>query len=100
MCTLCGSLAHLSVADHAAWYEKQGVPFGTIVPARCPFCWQEIREGDVVVVRTQIVSRDEIKTGDQGVVRSIVTSDGGSIFEVKMQDDKEYRFVRADSASE
>jgi hypothetical protein len=96
MCPICGSLSHLNVGDLKDWYAKRGVPFGSLLPAKCCFCWKEIRVGDVVVLRSFVTPKDYLKPGEKGVVKAVLESEDGLLFEVRMPNGKEYLFVRAE----
>jgi hypothetical protein len=97
-CPVCGSTFHLQVTDIGEWYRNRypSLPFGSIVPATCFFCWPEIKEGDRVVVR-KIICDDQIaRLGEKGTVKSILGSDDGSIFIVVLDSQKEASLIRAE----
>lgn len=96
MCPLCGSLMHVSVVDHKQWYDERGVPFGSLVPLRCFYCWKEIGVGDVVVIRHLITPKEGVREGDRGTVKAILASPDGALTEVGMANGKNYYFVRAE----
>src|SRR5579859_4258453 len=97
-CPLCGCTYHLQVTDVAAWYRDwhPAVPFGSIVPGKCYFCWQEIKEGDRVVVRKIIGDEPLAKPDEIGTVKTILGSEDGSVFLVKLDSGKEAYLVRAE----
>ena len=97
-CPLCGCTYHMQVTDVTAWYRDRhpSVPFGSIVPGKCYFCWQEINIGDRVVVRKIIGDEQLAKPNEKGTVQSILDSEDGSVFVVKLDSGKEAYLVRAE----
>src|SRR5262245_29468327 len=97
-CPLCGCIYHMQVTDVAAWYRDlhPSLVFGSIVPGKCYFCWQEIKPGDRVIVRKIIGDEQLAKSNDRGIVQTILDSADGSIFAVKLDSGKEAYLVRAE----
>lgn len=98
MCPLCGQTMHISVSDVKWWYERyhSGIPVGSLVPGKCFFCWQELKPGDVVVIRKVFADHTNTHTGDVGIITDILTSKGdGSLFLVRLGSGKEVYFIRA-----
>jgi hypothetical protein len=88
----------MQVTDVAAWHRDRhpSVPSGSIVAGKCYFCWQEIKEGDRVVVRKIIGDEQLAQPNERGTVKTILGSEDGSIFIVKMDSGKEARLIRAE----
>jgi hypothetical protein len=88
----------MQVTDVPAWYRDwhPSVPPGSIVPGKCYFCWQEIKEGDRVVVRKIIGDEQLAQPNEKGTVKTILGSEDGSVFIVKMDLGKEAYLVRAE----
>ena len=87
----------MSVGDVAAWYEEYhpNLPFGSLVPGPCYFCWPELQSGDTVVIRKRLTDETWIREGDVGVVKEVLSEGGGSLFHVKLDSGKEHYFIRA-----
>ncbi len=66
------------------------------MPGKCYFCWQEIKEGDRVVVRKIIGDEQLAKANEKGTVKTILESEDGSVFVVKLDSGKEAYLVRAE----
>jgi len=98
MCNLCGTLTHLSVGDVHDWYETNhpDLETGDIVPHPCYFCGVDLSTGMTVVVRTAERFNGDIKKGDEGSIKRVITSNGFSLFEVTMANGKSYFFVRSE----
>jgi hypothetical protein len=88
----------MQVTDVAAWYRDRhpSLPPGSIVPGRCFFCWQEINEGDRVVVRKIIGDGHGAQPNEKGIVKTILSSEDGSLFVVMMDSGKEAYLIRAE----
>jgi hypothetical protein len=88
----------MQVTDITAWYRDRypQLPAGSIGPGKCFYCWQEIKAGDRVVVRKLIGDERLAKPNDKGTVQSILTSDDGSVFVIKLDSGKEAYLVRAE----
>jgi len=97
-CTLCGCIYHFQVTDVAGWYRDRhpSLPMGSIVPGKCFYCWQEIKEGDRVVVRKIIGDEQLANPNETGTVKEILGSEDGSVFLVIMDSGKETYLVRAE----
>ena len=97
MCPTCGQITHLSVGDVKVWYEEyhSKLPFGSLVTGQCYFCFQELNEVDVVVIRN-VLGEKPVSRGDMGKIARIVTGKDGNLYSVKMDTGKEYYFVRAE----
>ncbi len=97
MCPLCGQTTHMSVGDVREWYKRYfaGIPQGSLVPARCFYCWQELKLGDSVVVRKVFAEDPNPRTGEVGVIKDIMTADDGSLFLVGLSSGKEVYMIRA-----
>jgi hypothetical protein len=98
MCPQCGTVAHVSVGDHKEWYERYhpGIPFGNLVPGLCYYCFQEIKEGDSIVVRKLCNEKEGVQVGDGGRLQKVWTSKDGSLYEVRMDSGKECYFIRSE----
>jgi hypothetical protein len=59
-------------------------------------CWQEIKEGDRVVVRKIIGDEQLAQPNEKGTVKTILSSEDGSVFIVQMDSGKEAYLVRAE----
>jgi hypothetical protein len=96
MCPLCGTLSHLNVVDVSEWYKKHhpNVPFGQLVAGRCFYCWQDLKEGDDVVIRRAISANAQGKDGCRGKVIAGYEGDGGVVYLVKVEAGQELYFVR------
>jgi hypothetical protein len=89
---------HMSVGDVAEWHKKYypGVPLGSLVPARCFSCSQELEPGDQVVIRDVVAGCAIAHVGEVGVVTEVLTSErDGSLFLVRLSSGKEVYFIRA-----
>lgn len=53
-----------------------------VTPGRCAFCWQELNEGDVVLVRSS--QEPGVELGSRGVITRIVSSEEGSLYWVDL----------------
>jgi hypothetical protein len=100
MCTLCGGISHLNVGDVSRWYEEfhPNVPLGELVPGKCFFCWQELREGDEVIIRRPISENAKGKEGFRGRITEIYVdeAESGSIYLVKLEAGQELYFIRGE----
>jgi len=56
----------------------------------------ELHEGDIVVIRTHLLTREGVQLGDRGVVEHVWTSTGGSLFQVRLNNGRESTFIRAE----
>jgi hypothetical protein len=97
MCPLCGQTSHFSVGDVKEWYEQYhpGIPFGSLVPATCFCCFQDLRLGDSVVIRNVFVERQRDQIGEIGVITDILAAKDGLLFLVRLSSGEEIYFVRA-----
>ena len=98
MCPICGETLHISVGDVKEWHSQYypDVPVGSLVPAKCFFCWQELKAGDSVVIRKAFVDQTNAHVGELGDIRDILTSKGdGSLFLIRLSSGKEVYFIRA-----
>lgn len=98
-CPLCGHLEHLQVTDIGAWYKERypSIPFGSLVPGRCYFCWQEVNVGDRVIVRKVVFSVDRpAEPNDRGMLQRIDEFDGGAIYVIKLDSGREVVLIRAE----
>lgn len=88
----------MQVTDVAAWYRDRhpSVPPGFIAPGKCYYCWQEIKEGDRIVVRKIIGDEQLAQPNEKGTLKAILGSEDGSVFIVKMDSGKEAYLVRAE----
>ena len=95
MCPLCGQTMHMSV--DAEWYSQRhpGLPQGSLVPAKCFNCWQELKVGDSVVVHKAFAEGPNPRTGEEGVIKGISTAEDGSLFLVLLSCGKEVYMIRA-----
>lgn len=95
-CTCCGSISHVSVGNVEQWYKDHypTVPFGQMVPGRCFLCWQELKVGDEVILRKVIGEGAKAEVGDRGVIESILQSEYGDLYVVKLLSGAEQFFVR------
>lgn len=87
MCPKCGTRSHLSVGDVATWYKEQypDLPFGSVAPAICYFCFPEIGVGDTVVLREHGRRLDGVKAAVQGTVTAVVSGRDGSLYDVRFE---------------
>ena len=97
-CPLCGCTYHMQVTDFAAWHRDRypSVQVDLLVPGKCFFCWQQIQEGDRVVVRKIIGDEQLAHPNDQGTVKAILKSEDGSVFVVMLDSGMEAFLVRAE----
>ncbi len=97
-CPQCGCLQHLQVTDAAAWYKERypSLPFGSLVPAPCFFCWQEVNVGDRVVVRELIGQEQDAQPNDKGTLERMDASADGSLYVVKLDSGNEVVLIRAE----
>jgi hypothetical protein len=88
----------MQVTDVAAWYRDRypSLPSGSIVPDKCFFCWQEVKEGDRIVVRKIIGDGHGAQPNENDTVKTILSSEDGSLFVVKMDSGKEAYLIRAE----
>jgi hypothetical protein len=98
MCPICGQTMHISVSEVKEWYGQYypGIPAGSLVPAKCFFCWQELKSGDTVVIRKAFADLANAHVGEVGVIRDILTLKGdGSLFLIQLSSGKEVYCIRA-----
>jgi len=89
---------HISVGDVKEWYGRyySDIPSGELVPAKCFFCWQELKPEDAVVIRKVFADLPNGHAGEVGVIKDILTSkNDGSLFLVRLSSGKEVYFIRA-----
>jgi hypothetical protein len=96
MCPLCGQTSHFSVGDVKEWYEQNypGIPFGSLVPAKCFYCWQDLKLGDSVVIRNGFVEQIKQKVGETGAITDVLTAEHGSLFLVLLRSGEEVYLIR------
>jgi hypothetical protein len=97
MCPLCGQTSHFSVGDVGEWYVQYypGIPFGSLAPAICFYCFQELKLGDSVVIRHVFVEEQRHRINQTGVITDILAAKDGSLFLVRLDSAEEIYFVRA-----
>jgi len=97
-CPLCGTMSHLNVGDVKDWYEEYHpeLTFGSLIPTRCFFCWQEVKAGDAVVIRKPTETNQAIQPGERGVMLAILSEKDESLYLVKLASGKECYFIRAE----
>lgn len=98
-CPICGSVSHLNIADPANWYRERypDLPFGSIVPGVCYYCFGEISIGSRVVVRSHVTEHpDWAHVGATAIVDNILSSNDGSLFHLQFDDGRDEYFVRAE----
>jgi hypothetical protein len=88
----------MSVGDIEEWYRTRfpTIPLGSLVPARCYHCWQELNPGDRVVLRLHVAANGTVQTNDKGPLREILKSDEGSLFVVDLDSGKDVVLIRAE----
>jgi hypothetical protein len=89
---------HFSVGDVGEWYKRyhSDIPFGSLVPATCFSCWQELKPEDAMVIRKEFADLPNGHAGEMGVIKEILTSEtDGSLFLVRLSSGKEIYFIRA-----
>jgi hypothetical protein len=86
------------VADAGAWYKERypSLPFGSLVPAQCFFCWQEVTVGDRVVVRRLIGQDQAAQPNDKGTLQRIDTADDGALYVIVLDSGREVVLIRAE----
>jgi hypothetical protein len=98
-CPLCGDINHINVS--ADWYEKYhpNSSRGSLVAGRCFYCWQEIKTGDAVIIRTPSEANPSVQPGECGIVQEILAEPDGppySVYLVRLASGKELYFTRAE----
>lgn len=98
-CPVCGEITHLNVSDSRKWYAEKypNVTPGSLVPARCFYCWTELAVGDPIVVRRCLAGPPQAAPGDSGVIEAVLSSpEHGAIYQVKLESGLQRYFVRAE----
>ena len=98
-CPICGADSHLNVADPATWYRERypDLPFGSVVPGVCFYCFGDISIGSRVIVRSHFTDHpDWAEIGTAATVVSIISSDDGSLFHLQFNDEHNDYFVRGE----
>jgi hypothetical protein len=99
MCPLCGEVLHLNVGNIAKWYQERfpGLSVDSLVPGKCFYCWQELQDGDAIIVRDSI-RRDLLPAaGVRGQLIATVSSDEhGAIYLVRLESGVEQFFLRGE----
>jgi hypothetical protein len=98
-CPICGGVSHLNVADPATWYQERypNLPFGSIVPGVCFYCFGDIVIGSRVIVRSHATEHpDWAQVGATATVTNIISSSDGSLFQLQFDDGRDHYFVRAE----
>jgi hypothetical protein len=67
----------------------------SLLPAKCFYCWHELKPGDSVVIRKVFVEEGNLRAGEVGVIKDILTADDGSLFLVGLSSGKEVYMIRA-----
>lgn len=89
---------HISVSEVKEWYGQYypGIPAGSLVPAKCFYCWQVLNPEDTVVIRQVFADLPNAHTGEIGVIKNILSlEDDGSLYLVQLDSGKEAYFIRA-----
>jgi hypothetical protein len=98
-CPICGSLTHLNVADPATWYRERypDLPFGSIVPGVCFYCFGDISIGSRVFIRSHFTRHPEwAPIGAVGIVTNTISSNDGMLFQLQLDDGRDDYFVRGE----
>ena len=98
-CPICGIISHLNVGDVGDWYREYypELEVGSLVPGRCYYCWQEVSEGDDVVVRNRIGDEQDVEPGAHGRLIAVLSSpEHGAIYHVQLADGNDRYFVRGE----
>jgi hypothetical protein len=92
-------MSHLNVGDVATWYARHypGFEVGSLVPGTCFYCWQELTEGDDVVIRGRIGGETPVAPGTHGRLMAVLSSpEDEAIYHVQLANGDERYFVRGE----
>jgi hypothetical protein len=98
-CPTCGVVSHDRVTDPSTWYQERypDLPFGSIVPIVCYFCFEELSLGSSVVIRSNFTDQpDWAKPGTRGTVERVVAADDGVLFVVQFDNGLASYFLRGE----
>jgi phage terminase large subunit GpA-like protein len=98
LCPQCGTMSHLNVGDVKQWYEQYhpGLAVGSVVPILCFHCFQELKQGDRVVIRNPLQPHTRALSGRNGTLAGLLRSKDGVLYAVKLDEGEEAILVRSE----
>jgi hypothetical protein len=98
-CPICGAVSHLNLGDPVSWYRERypELPFGSIVPGVCLYCFGDIPIGSRVLIRSHFTKHpDWAQIGTIGTVTNKISANDGTLFQLQCDGGHDDFFVRGE----